>query len=65
MICPYGVVGREKERKIAVKCDRCPDLEVPACVQACPTRALIYGEADSFGADIRKAAAGVLARAAE
>lgn len=65
MICPYGVVGREKERKIAVKCDRCPDLEVPACVQACPSRALIYGEADSFGADIRKAAAGVLARAAE
>jgi len=42
MICPYGVVGRKKEVRMAVKCDRCKSLEVPACVAACPTGALIY-----------------------
>jgi anaerobic carbon-monoxide dehydrogenase iron sulfur subunit len=65
MVCPYGVVSREKERKIAVKCDRCPDLDIPACVQACPTKALVYGEAESFGAATRKTAAGILAKSAE
>jgi carbon-monoxide dehydrogenase iron sulfur subunit len=60
MVCPYGVVGREKERKLAVKCDLCHGLEVPACVQACPTKALVYAEAESFGAEIRKSAAGVI-----
>jgi carbon-monoxide dehydrogenase iron sulfur subunit len=62
MVCPYGVVSRAKDRKIAVKCDRCHKLDVPACVQACPTKALVFAEADSFGAKIRKTAAGVLAK---
>ncbi len=65
MVCPYGVVSRAKDRKIAVKCDRCHKLDVPACVQACPTKALVFAEADSFGAAIRKVAAGVLAKATE
>ncbi len=64
MVCPYGVVGRQKERKVAVKCDRCPDLDVPACVQACPTKALVYVEAEEFAGDVRRAAAGTIARAA-
>jgi carbon-monoxide dehydrogenase iron sulfur subunit len=65
MVCPYGVVGREKERKMAVKCDRCPELEIPACVEACPTKALVYADADSFGAQIRKTVAAVVATAGE
>ncbi len=65
MVCPYGVVGRHKERKIAVKCDSCPDLDVPACVKACPTKALVYAEAEEFGAGVRKAIAGVVAKAVD
>jgi carbon-monoxide dehydrogenase iron sulfur subunit len=65
MVCPYGVVGREKERKVAVKCNRCPDLKIPACVEACPTKALVYGEARNFGAEIRQTAAGALPWVAE
>lgn len=61
MVCPYGVVGRKRESKIAVKCDRCPDREVPACVEACPTKALMYAEAETFGAEVRKGVAGVVA----
>jgi carbon-monoxide dehydrogenase iron sulfur subunit len=65
MVCPYGVISRGVEPKIAVKCDRCHKLEVPACVQACPTGALVFAEADRFTAIIRKSAAEALARAAE
>jgi|UniRef100_A0A7C5EUK8 carbon-monoxide dehydrogenase iron sulfur subunit len=65
MVCPYGVVGREKEHKVAVKCDLCPDREVPACVAACPTRALLYREAEGFAAGVRHHAAEVLARSKE
>jgi anaerobic carbon-monoxide dehydrogenase iron sulfur subunit len=44
MVCPFGGVIRLKRQGIAVKCDGCPDLEEPACVKACPTRALIVIE---------------------
>jgi carbon-monoxide dehydrogenase iron sulfur subunit len=45
MSCPYGVIVRKKkERKIATKCDLCPDEEQPACVVACPNEALILKE---------------------
>jgi carbon-monoxide dehydrogenase iron sulfur subunit len=40
--CPFGVITRLPERKIVAKCDRCPDRQVPACVEACPTSALLY-----------------------
>ncbi len=62
MMCPYGVVARRLEERVALKCDRCPDREVPACVGACPTGALMYAEADSFAAGVRKEFAGVVAR---
>jgi carbon-monoxide dehydrogenase iron sulfur subunit len=63
MVCPYGVVGRKQEERVAVKCDRCPDLDVPACVGACPTKALVFAEAEEFSADVRKIQAGVVAKA--
>jgi carbon-monoxide dehydrogenase iron sulfur subunit len=63
MVCPYGVVGRKREQKIAVKCDRCQDRDVPACVGACPTKALVYAEAGEFGERVRKQAAGIVAKA--
>lgn len=42
MACPFGVITRAPGSKIVAKCDRCPDREVPACVEACPTRALLF-----------------------
>ncbi|MBN2623456.1 MAG: dimethyl sulfoxide reductase anchor subunit [Acidimicrobiales bacterium] len=42
--CPYSVPAFQPDRRIVTKCDMClPRLEVglkPACVGACPTRAL-------------------------
>ncbi len=49
MMCPYGVVGQQRDgRRIAIKCDRCPDLDLPACVTSCPTHALEYQEVESL-----------------
>jgi carbon-monoxide dehydrogenase iron sulfur subunit len=52
MACPYGAIARdcrktnstESERKVMSKCDLCPDREIPACVEACPNRALVFEE---------------------
>jgi len=44
MVCPFGVIVRYEDCHQAVKCDHCADREIPACVEACPTHALIYSE---------------------
>jgi carbon-monoxide dehydrogenase iron sulfur subunit len=48
MVCPFGVITRDKEKHIAVKCDRCHKLDIPACVSACPTHALIMADIDEM-----------------
>ncbi|MDM7939026.1 MAG: 4Fe-4S dicluster domain-containing protein [Methanothrix sp.] len=65
MICPYGVIGRHKEVRIAVKCDRCKNLDVPACVRACPTGTLIYATQGEFVEMMRREAAAKIARGAK
>lgn len=56
MVCPYGVIGRHLEEHKAYRCDRCPDREIPACVDACPTKALVYQTATDFSHDKRRIA---------
>jgi carbon-monoxide dehydrogenase iron sulfur subunit len=46
MVCPFGVIVKHEGIHRALKCDHCPDRESPACVEACPTNALIYCERD-------------------
>jgi len=60
MVCPYGVVGRKQEERLAVKCDRCRDRDVPACVSACPTKALVYADPEEFASKVRKVQAGII-----
>lgn len=55
--CPYGMVGREEQTNLAIKCDLCPDRQTPACVEACPTNALVYAEAEEFASMVRQKAA--------
>ncbi|MFH1242898.1 MAG: 4Fe-4S dicluster domain-containing protein [Pseudomonadota bacterium] len=56
MVCPYGVIGRHGELQKAYRCDRCPDRERPACVDSCPTKALVYRTVEDFSAEVRQAA---------
>jgi len=65
MVCPYGVIGRHTEVRMAVKCDRCKDLDVPACVAACPTGTLIFSTQREFVEMMRKEAATRIAREAK
>ena len=47
MTCPFGVIERDPVRKkmpVASKCDLCPGRTIPACVEICPNRALIFEE---------------------
>jgi anaerobic dimethyl sulfoxide reductase subunit B len=52
--CPYGAVQFDEARHKVSKCDFCLDKieagEPPACVAACPMRALDFGDID----DLRK-----------
>jgi carbon-monoxide dehydrogenase iron sulfur subunit len=56
MACPFGVIGRHLEQRRPYHCDRCPGREVPACVTACPTRALVYRTVEAFSAEVRREA---------
>lgn len=44
MVCPFGALTVSDEQKTPLKCDFCPDLEVPACVANCPNEALTLEE---------------------
>ena len=50
MVCPYGVIRSDIDRRLALKCDRkcMDDSEEPACVRACPTGALRFIAVDEF-----------------
>jgi len=54
MVCPFGVIALEKETKLVLKCDRCPDRDIPVCVTSCPTHALLFGEFDEIMKKTRK-----------
>ena len=64
--CPFGVIVMSADGKRALKCDMCVERlergEEPACANACPTGALVFGDAEDAGrAKRRKAAQRVLA----
>ncbi len=59
--CPFGMMGRRAESRVTVKCDRCPERERPACVDACPTHALVYVDPDVYGKTKRLAVVEALA----
>jgi anaerobic carbon-monoxide dehydrogenase iron sulfur subunit len=40
----HGVINRQAEA--GIKCDLCEGRDIPACVEACPTHALIFTEAN-------------------
>lgn len=44
MVCPYGAIRPNIKKKLPVRCDKCADKDEPACVKACPTRAVIWQE---------------------
>ncbi|MDA8442828.1 MAG: 4Fe-4S dicluster domain-containing protein [Peptococcaceae bacterium] len=55
MVCPYGVIVPSEGHKVALKCDQCFTLDRdPACVQACPTKALKFESIPAFERRVRQ-----------
>jgi anaerobic dimethyl sulfoxide reductase subunit B (iron-sulfur subunit) len=48
-VCPYGAPVRNEDTSVTEKCDACRDRieagSAPFCVEACPQRALTFGDA--------------------
>jgi Fe-S-cluster-containing dehydrogenase component len=61
LACPYKVPQYDEEAKGIVKCSMCAHRvvqgNIPACVEACPTSALEFGEAKALRAKAEKIAA--------
>lgn len=66
MMCPFGMIARAPApdgKVMALKCDLCPDLDIPACVKACPTGAILFISGDGFAQQSRVRASAVLSQA--
>jgi carbon-monoxide dehydrogenase iron sulfur subunit len=69
--CPFGVIrlapSPSKNTKAVIKCDLCIGRQAeglePACVAACPVKALAFVEVEEDAKQARRAAASDLARA--
>ncbi|KGQ69891.1 cytochrome c nitrite reductase Fe-S protein [Chelonobacter oris] len=58
-VCPYRVRFIHPETKAADKCNFCRDTNLakgrlPACVEACPTKALTFGDLDDPNSEISR-----------
>ncbi len=58
LVCPFGVIGMDREGKAVIKCDLCferlKDDKLPACVEACPTKALQFKTSEEVASEKRK-----------
>ncbi len=67
VVCPFGAISAGPSPGVAVKCDLCGSRvragKEPACVEACPTRALVFEEQEEISREKRIAAAETVARA--
>ena len=54
MACPYNAPKVDRGKGHSAKCDGCVDLvrngELPACVLACPARAIKFGSVEEMAA---------------
>jgi len=61
LVCPFGVLNVNRDGTIVIKCDLCIERleegEDPACVSACPTRALRYMRVEDIVEEKKAAAA--------
>jgi carbon-monoxide dehydrogenase iron sulfur subunit len=66
MMCPFGMITRAPApdgKIMALKCDLCPDREVPACADSCPTGAIVFLEGETFAHQSRVRASAILSAA--
>jgi carbon-monoxide dehydrogenase iron sulfur subunit len=60
LVCPFGVLQMSREGTVVVKCDLCFELaqqgQDPACVTACPTKAIRLIDVEELSEEIARRA---------
>lgn len=58
LLCPFGVLSMSRNGKAVLKCDLCSERlqkgQIPACVSACPTKALSFKSLEEITKESRK-----------
>jgi Fe-S-cluster-containing dehydrogenase component len=54
LVCPYDALWYDEKETRVAKCNLCPDREIPPCVEACQSKALVFQEMNSFVQTKRK-----------
>ncbi|MFO8013381.1 MAG: 4Fe-4S dicluster domain-containing protein [Phycisphaerae bacterium] len=61
LVCPFGVIALRRDGRAIVKCDQCIERteagRAPACVEACPTGALVFTTPEEYARLMRREAA--------
>jgi len=68
MMCPFGMIARAPApdgKIMALKCDLCPERSVPACVNACPEKAIVFLDGDDFAHQKRQLVSATLTSASQ
>jgi formate dehydrogenase iron-sulfur subunit len=59
--CPFNIPRQDPKTKVLRKCTMCIDRivnkQIPACVKACPTGTMVFGERDKILEEAKKRAA--------
>ncbi len=54
LACPLGALGYDEQEERMFKCNLCSEEEVPPCVRACDSKALVYREPSLLAWDKKK-----------
>ena len=65
LVCPFSALTYDDKEERMNKCNLCSEEEVPACVRACQSKALVCKPPDVFASEKKKAFAKELRRVRE
>ncbi len=54
LACPFDAVTPDEDDHRVAKCDLCPEEDIPPCVKACQSGALVYEDPMLFAGNKRK-----------